>query len=302
MSFELVANTDMSNNSVFRVAHEINQMAISTLTPMEIDFFFAFISDIKKDDKNFKKYTITKDILSEKLKRRLDKYRAKNLLKRMLGKQIWLETDKKLEGWNIFSKLSYDKEKEIFEVLFNPELLPFLIRLKIFTLGDTKYLFALESKYQKQMYLLISQWKKKGTFTIQVDALMKSFNLTDSMRVWGQFKRIVLDASVRAFFNKSDVIFEWEVTKKKGRRIDQITFTIQDNPHFKKSKASSLFTDDDLSSEFDIFYGKEIKTKQGIFKIVRIASISDELHIYFDGQDGFLALPDIATLEKVIKV
>lgn len=303
MDFEIAPEIvdDVNGQTVFRVAHEINQVAISTLTPIEIDFFFAFVSDIKKDDEKLKNYVITKDVLEKKLKRRLTEKRTNELLRRLLGKQIWMDNDERLKGWNIFSSLTYDKREKNYSVLFNPELQPFLLKLQVFTLGDTKYLFALESKYQKQMYLLMTQWKKRGKFTTKVDALMESFNVPDSMKVWGEFKRKVLDASAKAFFEKSDVIFEWKVTKKKGRKIDEITFYIQDNPHFKKEKAALPFEEDELVSEFEKYYGKEIQTKQGILKIIRIGSVGDDLQIYFYDQDGALSLPNIEALEKAIK-
>jgi plasmid replication initiation protein len=292
---------DMNRQSVFRVAHEVNQLSISTLTPLEIDFFFAFVSDIRKDDDNIKRYVITKDVLETKLKRRLDNKRTEDLLMRLLGKQIWINNDDELKGYNIFATLGYNKKDEEYNVLFNPDLKPFLLKLEAFILGDTKYLFALESKYQKQMYLLVSQWKKRGKYTAKVDALMKSFKVPKSME-WKHFKVRVLDASAKAFFEKSDVIFEWKVTKKKGKKIDEITFYIQDNPHFKKPEPKGLFDEEETRSEYEKYYGKKIQTKQGIFTIARIGSIGNELRIYFqeDQDGGYATLPDTETLEKAI--
>ena len=292
---------DMNGQTTFRVAHEVNQLSISTLTPLEIDFFFAFVADIRKDDDNIKRYEITKDVLERKLKRRIDQKRTEQLLHRMLGKQIWINNDDEIKGYNIFATLAYRKKEEVYSVLFNPDLKPFLLKLEPFILGDTKYLFALESKYQKQMYLLMSQWKKRGKYTTKVDALMKSFKVPKSMEAWGEFKRKVLDASAKAFFEKSDVIFEWKVTKKKGKKIDEITFYIQDNPHFKKSD-TGLFDADEMQTGFEQYYGKKIKTKSGIFTIVRIGSIGDSLQVYFqEDTDGYATVPNIEALEQAIK-
>ena len=289
----------MNGQTDFRVAHEINQVAISSLTPLEIDFFFSFVSDIAKNDDALKEYTISKKILEVKLDRRLSENRTRELIKRMLGKFIWIEDNKKMKGLPLFSELSFSKVTHDYSVRFNPELRPFLLKLQVFTLGNTKYLFALESKYQKQMYLLMSQWKKRGKFTIKVATLMDSFKLPLSLRIWGHFKARVLDASAKAFFEKSDVIFDWKVTKKKGRTIDEITFTIQDNPHFKKSKLS-LFDDVDLTSEYDEFYGKTIVTKQGSFEIVMITPIGEELRVSFKDEEGYVSLPNIEALTKAI--
>ena len=291
---------DMNGQTSFRVAHEINQLSISTLTPLEIDFFFAFVADIRKDDDNIKRYEITKDVLERKLKRRIDQKRTEQLLHRMLGKQIWINNDDEIKGYNIFATLAYRKKEEVYSVLFNPDLKPFLLKLEPFILGDTKYLFALESKYQKQMYLLMSQWKKRGKYTTKVDALMKSFKVPKSME-FKHFRQRVLDASAKEFFEKSDVIFEWKVTKKKGKKIDEITFYIQDNPHFKKSD-TGLFDADEMQTGFEQYYGKKIKTKSGIFTIVRIGSIGDSLQVYFqEDTDGYATVPNIEALEQAIK-
>ncbi len=297
---------DMNGQNVFRVAHELNQVSIGTLTPMEIDFFFAFVADIKKEDEELRRYAITKDVLEKKLKRRMDQKRTEELLRRMLGKQIWINNDEELKGYNIFSTLSYRKKEETYNVLFNPDLKPFLLKLEVFILGDTKYLFALESKYQKQMYLLMSQWKKRGTYTTKVDALMKSFKVPESMQAWGEFKRRVLDTSQKAFFEKSDVIFEWKVTKKKGRKIDEITFTIQNNPRFTSwegsGQGSGLFDAEETRSEYEKYYGKQLKTRQGLFTIVRIGKIGESLHVYFqEDAEGYAVLPNVEALEKAVK-
>lgn len=292
---------DMNGQTTFRVAHEINQLSISTLTPLEIDFFFAFVADIRKDDDNIKRYEITKDVLERKLKRRIDQKRTEQLLHRMLGKQIWINNDDEIKGYNIFATLAYRKKEEVYSVLFNPDLKPFLLKLEPFILGDTKYLFALESKYQKQMYLLMSQWKKRGKYTTKVDALMESFKVPESLKDFKNFRRRVLDASAKAFFEKSDVIFEWKVTKKKGKKVDEITFYIQDNPHFKKSDPG-LFDAEEMQTGFEQYYGKKIRTKSGIFTIVRIGSIGNNLQIYFqEDPDGYATVPNIEALERAIK-
>jgi len=292
----------MNNQTDFRVAHEVNQLSISTLTPLEIDFFFAFVSDIRKDDDNIKRYVISKEVMETKLKRRIDKQRVEALLKRMLGKQIWINNDDEIKGYNIFATLGYNKRDEEYNVLFNPDLKPFLLKLDTFILGNTKYLFALESKYQKQMYLLMSQWKKRGKYTTKVDALMESFKVPESMKAWGEFKRKVLDKSAKVFFEKSDVIFEWKVTKKKGKKIDEITFYIQNNPHFNKSEDTGLFDADEMQTGYEQYYGKKIKTKQGVFSIVRISNLGGQIQIYFyEDSDEYAVLPNIEALEKAIK-
>lgn len=277
-------------------------LSISTLTPLEIDFFFAFVADIRKDDDSIKRYEITKDVLERKLKRRIDQKRTEKLLHRMLGKQIWINNDNEIKGYNIFATLAYRKKEEVYSVLFNPDLKPLLLKLEAFILGDTKYLFALESKYQKQMYLLMSQWKKRGKYTTKVDTLMKSFRVPESLKDFKNFRRRVLDASAKAFFEKSDVIFEWKVTKKKGKKVDEITFYIQDNPHFKKPD-TGLFDEEEMKTGYEKYYGKKIRTKKGIFTIIRISNIGNNLQIYFqEDTDGYATVPNIEALERAIKV
>jgi len=297
--FEIV--TDMSGQTDFRVSHELNKLSVSTMTPLEIDFFFAFAADIKKEDEKFKKYTISKEVLEKKMGRnRIEKSRANDLLTRISKKQVKIDDENEFTLHNIFSTVSFNKKTEYYSVNFNPILKPLLLQLDTFILGNTKYLFALESKYQKQMYLLMSQWKKRGHFTTKVDTLMTNMEVTGEMRKWGEFRRRVLDASVKSFFDKSDVIFEWKVTGKIGRKIDEITFHIQDNPHFKKS--TGLFDADEMLTGFEEYYNKQIQTKQGTCTIDRIEAIGDDLRIYFKESDGFASLPNKEALEKAIKL
>jgi len=62
----------------------------------------------------------------------------------------------------------------------------------------------------------------------------------------------------------------------------------------------SLFPADELISNFEAYYGKEIKTKKGTFSITRIASMGNELHIYFYNQDAYLLVKNITELEEII--
>jgi len=70
----------------------------------------------------------------------------------------------------------------------------------------------------------------------------------------------------------------------------------------EKYDGNGLFDEDETRSEYEKYYGKKIQTKQGIFTIVRIGSIGNELRIYFqeDQDGGYATLPDVETLEKAI--
>jgi plasmid replication initiation protein len=89
-----------------------------------------------------------------------------------------------------------------------------------------------------------------------------------------------------------------KLNKISKERIPKLEKKIS-NKHLPTAQ-QSLFSEDELISNFEAYYGKRIKTKKGTFSITRIASMSNELHIYFYNYDGFISVNNISELEKIL--
>ena len=233
MEYEVI--TELSDKDVFNIAHKFTTLKGSEWKPNEIDFLFAFVSEIQNDDEQFKFYKLTRTELNRKLDKRIEKARIAKLFRAMLNKKIETETDKEIIHYNIFSTLKYNKESEELSVKFNDDLKPLLLKLKPFTKGYLSDLFKMESSYAKRMYLLCSQWQRAGSFRVKVEQLMNDLQVSKSLRVYADFKRKVLKVAQKNMIEKSSIYFEFE-EQKKGKKVVELLFTIHKNPKFEKKK------------------------------------------------------------------
>jgi len=218
--------TELTSKDVFRVAHEFTTLKGSDWKPNEIDFLFSFISEIRKDDDDFKFYELTRSQLSKKMKRRIEKARIIKLFDNMLNKQIKIETNKEIKYYNIFATLIYNKVDDVFKVKFNDDIKHLLLKIKPFTQGYLSDLFKLESTYSKKLYLLLAKNLNVIKFKISVEDLMKEIEVTKSYRRYDNFKRKVLEVTKTACLkNQTKLQFEYEEVKDR-KKVTHLIFNI----------------------------------------------------------------------------
>jgi plasmid replication initiation protein len=300
MKYEII--TDLNNSDIFNIAHNFTSLKGSEFNPIEIDFLFAFISQIDKDDEEFKEYQIDSYILSDKMQRRMKKDRVAKLFDSLIGKFISVSTKDDEKRYSIFDTLSFNKKDEIYKVKFSSEMKTFFLKLQPYTKGYLSDIFKIESTYSKKIYLLCSQWKRAGSFKIKVEKLMKDLGIQEgsSYLKYGLFKDKVLKVAERNMINKTSIYFEYEELKR-GRKVDELLFIIKDNPKFikpKENKTPKLF--EPGTSKFEKYKGKIIETKSGDKEINFIEEQSDQLKIYFM-DDGFAIIKNIDILNEIIK-
>jgi len=126
MKDEIITKT--SNKDVFNIAHEFTALKGSEWKSSEIDFLFAFVSEIQTEDEEFKFYKLTRVELNKKLDKQIEKARITKLFRNMLDKRIETETNKMIIYYNIFSTLIYDKEKDELTIRFNNNLKKMLLK------------------------------------------------------------------------------------------------------------------------------------------------------------------------------
>ncbi len=259
MDYEVV--TDLNKSDIFNVAHKFTSLKGSEFNPLEIDFLFAFVTQIDEKDEAFKEYRIDKATLEEKMNRRLENKRISTLFKSLIGKYIEAEDEKKIRTYSIFDTLVFDKEEKVYTVQFSSKMKPFLLKLKPYTKGYLSDIFKLESTYSKKLYLLCAQWRAAGSFKIKVDKLMEELGIKEgsTYSTYGEFKRKVLKTAEKNMLEKSSIYFEYK-EKKIGARVDEITFIIKTN-RTRKEEELKLFELElsDTQKELNKYVGSKIE-------------------------------------------
>ena len=295
MDYEVV--TDLNKSDIFNVAHKFTSLKGSEFNPLEIDFLFAFVTQIDEKDEAFKEYRIDKATLEEKMNRRLENKRISTLFKSLIGKYIEAEDEKKIRTYSIFDTLVFDKEEKVYTVQFSSKMKPFLLKLKPYTKGYLSDIFKLESTYSKKLYLLCAQWRTAGSFKIKVDKLMEELGIKEgsTYSTYGEFKRKVLKTAEKNMLEKSSIYFEYK-EKKIGARVDEITFIIKTN-RTRKEEEPKLFELElsDTQKELNKYVGSKIEGH--IIRGFRVV----ESDIYVETDVGDYRFLNIETLRENIK-
>lgn len=213
----------MNKSTTVKTSHELNHFQ-GGYTRMELDFIYAFISQIEDNDKKFKDYKLTLPQLEEKLNKRLQLRDIEYLFDSLIKKTFKVHNEKKLAVYTFFSSIQFDKETKELEVSFNEKLKPHLLQLKTYARGNFRYLLQYRSEYTKRLYMLMSQWKRATKCTYSVEDLREILEVPKSYR-YPDFKRRVLEKAHDEMKKTGDIFFEYEELKR-GRKVTDIFFRI----------------------------------------------------------------------------
>ena len=304
MDYEIV--TGLSDRDVFNIAHDFTTLKGSDFNPIEIDFLFSFISEIKEDDEEFKEYVIDAQTLSNKMQRRMKKDRVAKLFDSLITKYISFSDSTKEKRYSIFDTLEFDSKADTYTVRFSSQMKPFFLKLKPFTKGYLSDIFKLESAYAKQIYLMCSRWKKAGSFRVKVEDLQKELQVPKSLQIYNRLKEKVLKVAQKNMKENSSIYFEFEEIKK-GRKVDEIVFKIYNND--KNKKEPKLFNDKpNIQDQIRSLYGRKMYVNNKLFFFQKIIKEKGCYHIEVTDTEGKKAIvktqhitPE-ATIETVKKM
>jgi plasmid replication initiation protein len=185
------------------------------LNPNEIKFILTIVAQIKMEDEDFKPYTITKKELEERWGVELNEARLKEFADGILSKPFSIKrpppdgSKKKSGGFiamNWFSSIEYKEHQAIIEASFDPKLKPYLLDLKgTFTTFNLGYALKFKSAYAIRIYQLIKQFEPKGYYRTKVADLQEILKVPDSLKVYADFKRYVLNIALKEINQHSDL-------------------------------------------------------------------------------------------------
>ena len=192
----------------------------------ETKLFLWMLKEVQPSDKDFKTYRIyMKDFIDGTEAKNTAIYsRAKAITKRFLSKVLELE-----EGnlqVHFMSMVRYYPREAYIDFRFDPALKPHLIQLqKQFTTYDVSNVINCKYSHSIRIYQLLKSFEGLKRRIVLVKDLRHMLMLESEYEQWHDFKRFVLDRAMKDFKKHSDIYFEY-TTKKRGRSVYLITFTI----------------------------------------------------------------------------
>lgn len=211
------------------------------LSSVELNLLYCFITQIDTEDKDFKQYKVHKKEIEKMIGLELDFNsidKATTNLMRPFKIETRNMTDKNsFKKRNLFSSIDFSNNE--FSFRFNEEMKDHLIGLKN-NFVSAKFIGTvskMKSIYSKRIYFMLKQRLLLKSWTIEVDILRDKLvdPKSESLNIFNNFKRKVLDMAMTEINNHSDIKFDYEVIKE-GRTIKSLKFNISKNSNYKESK------------------------------------------------------------------
>jgi hypothetical protein len=220
--------TQQSNNSVTKSNVLIEASYKLTVTEQKIILYL--VSQINKDDDDFKMYSLPIQHFYELLGYRgSPKYsEMREITKNLMRKILEIKEGNKLKQMSWISYVEYDEHSGRVSLSFDPRLKPYLLQLKKeFTTYRLKNVMELKSSYSIRIYEILKRWQFMNEIEIPLDELRKMVGATDKYLEYHNFKKRVLAPAKKEIAEKTDLSFEYKEVKS-GRKVVAIRFFIRE--------------------------------------------------------------------------
>ncbi len=255
------------------------------MTIYEAKLIRILISQIKKDDENFRMYRTDIKKLAEFLgtDRKNIQREIRNVCKNLMRQIVEIENGKDWEILHWVSYAKYDSEMGTIMLMLSEEIAPYVLALKErFTRYQTKNILTMQSFYAIRLYELLQMrigMDKKKTMMYQfgISELRTILECEKKFKQIGEFKRFVLDIAIKEISDRTEYRCTYECNKT-GRIITDIIFYLELKEQEKgevedrKEKQEELDIDD-LIDQLREIISEKLKTKE--YKAILEAANND---------------------------
>jgi len=245
-------------------SNDLIQKARFSLTLQEQKIILYLISKIKPDDEDFIHQVFSVVEFCKVCGIDYDSggnYKAvKDTIRALSDKSVWLTLEtgtETLVRW--INKAWINKMSGIVKLRLDDDMRPYLLQLKQrFTQYELLYTLAMRSQYSIRLYELLKSYEYKRNWTFDVDELKRLLS-AETYKLFGDFKRKVLDISMREINELSDITASYE-TIRVGHKYGKVKFSVK----IKKDMNDRLKTwalidgviDPEQTSLFEMIYGE----------------------------------------------
>ena len=221
---EIVEVRNLSNrNTITQANAMINSKYTLNLSEQRL-ILFAIAQIDSVNDESFFKFSCTVKELEKELSIELKESRLKDLAVNILKKPLLIKEGINWIACNWFSSFKYYGGEARMEFKISDDLIPYLLKLKEkFTTYSLEIAIQFQGKYTTRFYEFCMQVKNqdKKEINFELDFLYELLQLPKTMRVWGQFKRDVLDLSINEINEKTEIKANYEAIKT-GRKYTNL--------------------------------------------------------------------------------
>ena len=169
------------SKEIVKYKNDMNKLSFKGFTKNDMNLFMSICSNVRENGKK-------EVIMDFEYLRSISGYTAtaidsfvkdlRKMSKDVMSVNCEIITDNKIDMFNLFSRFTIDKDHQTLTVRVNPEftwlLNEFTDKLKGYTVFELKEFVELHSKYAKNLYRILKQWRTTGEFV---------FNNIDDFRI-----------------------------------------------------------------------------------------------------------------------
>lgn len=283
----------------------------------QLDILFMLLATLDESDELGKEYHIRVKDIELITGRKWNYQQLREGTEDMMSRVFEIQESRGLAQIVLFTKVQYLDGTGSFYMKINEEARPYFFDLKNnFTLLELKSVLGCTSKHAKRLYSLACQWRGTGGHTYSVGELKEILGLKDPKgkekeqyfnRI-NDFRKDVLDVAKKQINEHTDIVFDYELLKIRGRSFDtiklfcgfskpnlQLQLDIDFKGDIEKQKKNGELLQkianikavgirDDLAELWAVKYWKEfVQEKNNLLDIITKGKIIDDRAAYLVG-------------------
>ena len=196
----------------------------------QLDILFMLLASLDESDEVSKQYYIRVKDIELITGRKWNYQQLREGTEDMMSRVFEIQMPQGLRQIVLFTTVQYLDGTGSFYMKINEDARPYFFDLKNnFTLLELKSVLSCTSKHAKRLYSLACQWRGTGGHTYSIGELKEILGLKDpkgkepeQYTKVSMFKKQVLDIAKRQINEHTDIVFDYELLKIRGRSFDTI--------------------------------------------------------------------------------
>ena len=196
----------------------------------QLDILFMLLASLDESDEVSKQYYIRVKDIELITGRKWNYQQLREGTEDMMSRVFEIQMPQGLRQIVLFTTVQYLDGTGSFYMKINEDARPYFFDLKNnFTLLELKSVLSCTSKHAKRLYSLACQWRGTGGHTYSIGELKEMLGLKDpkgkekeQYSQIGELKKYVLDIAKKQINEHTDIVFDYELLKMRGRSFDTI--------------------------------------------------------------------------------
>ena len=236
----------------------------------QLDILFMLLASLDESDEVSKQYHIRVKDIELITGRKWNYQQLREGTEDMMSRVFEIQMPQGLRQIVLFTTVQYLDGTGSFYMKINEDARPYFFDLKNnFTLLELKSVLSCTSKHAKRLYSLACQWRGTGGHTYNIGEFKEMLGLKDpkgkekeQYTQIGELKKYVLDIAKKQINEHTDIVFDYELIKIRGRSFDTIKLFCG----FSKPKLQ-------MEIDFNVDLEKQKKNGELLQKIANIQAI-----------------------------